>query len=71
MEELAAFMDSMVSVEDNSPKYQCQQSVNDFQCCGLYNPRAVLQQLLIIKGLDAQCMGNLVSVDIATPENVY
>ena len=45
-----------------------QQSFNDFRCCILYNPGAVLWHLPIIKVL-AACMGNMVSVQVATPEN--
>ena len=53
----------------NRASTQCQQSVNDFGCCMLSNPRGVLWHLPIIEVL-ATCMGNYVSVDIATPKNV-
>jgi len=45
-----------------------QHSVNDFRCCILYNPRAMLQLLPIIKVL-AAFIGNNVNVDVASPEN--
>ena len=45
-----------------------QQSVNDFVFCILYNPRAVLQHLFIIELL-AVCIGTIVCVNTATPQN--
>jgi RecA/RadA recombinase len=45
-----------------------QQSVNDFVCCILYNPRAVLQHLSIIEVL-ADFIGNIVIVNTVTPQN--
>jgi len=45
-----------------------QQSVNDFVCCILYNPRAVLQRLSIIEVL-AAFIGNIVIVNTVTPRN--
>jgi len=45
-----------------------QQSVNDFVCCILYNPRAVLQHLSIIEVL-AAFIGNIVIVNTVTPWN--
>jgi hypothetical protein len=45
-----------------------QQSVNDFVCCILYNPRAVLQHLSIIEVL-AAFIGNIVIVNTVTPRN--
>jgi hypothetical protein len=45
---------------------QHQQSVNDFVCCILYNPRAVLQHLSIIQ-VFASFIGNIVLVDTVTP----
>jgi len=45
-----------------------QQSVNDFVCCILYNPRAVLQHLSIIEVL-AACIGIIVIVNTVTPRN--
>jgi len=45
-----------------------QQSVNDFVCCTLYNPRAVLRHLCIIDVL-AAFIGNIVCVDIVAPQN--
>jgi len=45
-----------------------QQSVNDFVCCILYNPRAVLQHLSIIEVL-AAFIGNIVIVNTVTPPN--
>jgi len=47
-----------------------QQSVNDFRCCILYNPRAVLWHLCIIEVL-AAFIGNIVNVDVAAPENEH
>jgi len=45
-----------------------QQSVNDFECCILYNPRAVLRHLSTIEEL-AAVIGNIVFVDTVTPQN--
>jgi len=45
-----------------------QQSVNDFVCCILYNPRAVLQYLSIIEVL-AAFIGNIVIINTVTPRN--
>jgi len=45
-----------------------QQSVNDFVCCILYNPRAVLRHLCIIEVLVA-FIGIIVFVDTVTPRN--
>jgi len=45
-----------------------QQSVNDFVCCILYNPTAVLQHLSIIEVL-AAFIGNIVIVNTVTPRN--
>jgi len=45
-----------------------QQSVNDFVCCILYNPRAVLRHLSKIEVL-AAFIGNIVFVDTVTPQN--
>jgi hypothetical protein len=45
-----------------------QQSVNNFVCCILYNPRGVLQHLSIIEVL-AAFIGNIVIVNIVTPRN--
>jgi len=45
-----------------------QQSVNDFVCCILYNPRAVLQHLSRIEVLVA-FRGNIVIVNTVTPRN--
>jgi len=45
-----------------------QQSVNEFGCGILYNPRALLRHLPIIEVL-AVCIGNIRNVDVATPEN--
>jgi len=44
-----------------------QQSVNDFVCCTMYNPRAALRHLSIIEVL-AAFIGNMVCVDAATPQ---
>jgi len=44
-----------------------QQSVNDFGCCILYNPRAVLRHLLIIEVL-ADFIDNMVCVNATTPQ---
>jgi len=46
-----------------------QQSVNDFVCCILYNPRAVLWHLSIIEVL-AAFIGNIVIINRVTPRNV-
>jgi hypothetical protein len=45
-----------------------QQSVNDFVCCILYDPRAVVRHLSIIEVL-AAFIGNIVFVDTVTPQN--
>ena len=45
-----------------------QQSVNDFVCCILYNPRAVQRHLSIIEGL-AAFICNIVFVNTITPQN--
>jgi len=37
----------------NTASTECQQSVNDFGCCILYNPRALLRHIPIIKVLAA------------------
>jgi len=49
-------------------EYERQQSVNDFRCCILYIPWAVLWHWCIIEVL-AACIGNIVNVDLAAPEN--
>jgi len=49
-------------------EHERQQSVNDFVCCILYNPRAVLQHLSIIEVL-AAFIGNIVFVNIITHQN--
>jgi len=45
-----------------------QQTVNDSECCTLYNPRAVLRHLCIIEVL-AAFIGNIACVDTITPQN--
>src|SRR5882757_9637674 len=45
-----------------------QQSVNDFVCCIMFNPRAVLRHLSIIDIL-AAFIGNIVFVATVTPQN--
>jgi len=45
-----------------------QQSVNDFVCCILYNPTAVLGHFSKIEVL-AAIIGNIVFVDTVTPQN--
>jgi len=47
---------------------ECQQSVNKFGCCILYNPRAVLRHVPIVELLAAY-IGNIMNVDVAAPEN--
>jgi len=47
-----------------------QLSVNDFVCCIIYNPRAVIQHLSIIAVL-AAFIGNIVLVDTVTPRNEH
>jgi hypothetical protein len=47
-----------------------QQSVNDFVCCIMYNPRDVLRYLPIIEVL-AAFIGNILCVDTATPQNEH
>jgi len=45
-----------------------QQSVNNFVCCILYNPRAVLRHLSIIEVL-AAFIDNIMFVNTVTPQN--
>jgi len=45
-----------------------QQTVNNFGCCILYNPRAVIRHLPIIEVL-AAFIGNIMCVDTATLQN--
>jgi len=52
----------------NKASTEHQQSMNDFLCCILYNPRVVLLRLPIIKVL-AAFRGNMVSVNVTTPED--
>jgi hypothetical protein len=52
----------------NKASAERQQSIKDFGCCMLYNPRAVLWHLPISEVLAAS-MGNMVSVNVATPKN--
>jgi hypothetical protein len=47
-----------------------QQSVNDFVCCILYNPRAMLRHLFIIEVL-AAFIGKIVLVNTVTPQNEH
>jgi len=47
-----------------------QHSVNNFGCCILYDPRAVIQHLSIIEILTA-LIGNIVCVDTATPQTEH
>jgi len=57
----------MTRLQHLSPNER-QQSVNDFVCCILYNPRAVLQHLSIIEVL-AAFIGIIVIVNTITPRN--
>jgi hypothetical protein len=43
-----------------------QQSINDFGCCILCHPRAVVRLLSIMKEL-AAFLGNMVNIDVASP----
>jgi len=47
-----------------------QQSVNDFVCCILYHAGAPLRHLSIIEVL-AAFIGNIVNVDVASPDNQH
>jgi len=60
----------MVNVDDATPKIERQQSVFDFGSCILYNPRAMLRLLPIIKVL-AAFLGNMVNVIFTTPKNEH
>ena len=51
----------------NRASTEHQLSINNFGCCILYEPRAVLLHLPIIEVLVA-CIGNIVCVDTATPQ---
>jgi hypothetical protein len=44
-----------------------QQSVNNFRCCILYNPRGVIRDLSVIEVL-AAFIGNIVCVDTVPPQ---
>jgi hypothetical protein len=65
---LAAFVGNMVNVAVAKPKNECQQNVNDFVCCILYNTWAMLRLLPMIDIL-AACVGYIVNVVVVTPEN--
>jgi hypothetical protein len=52
----------------NRASTEHQQSINDFGCCILYNPKAVLLHIPIIKVL-AAFRGNMVSFNVTTPQN--
>jgi len=52
----------------NSASTEHQQSINNYGCSIVYNPRAVLLRLPIIKVL-ATFRGNMVSVNVTTPDN--
>jgi hypothetical protein len=49
---------------------ECQWRVANFGCCIMYNWRAVQWRLHIIEVLSV-CMGNMLSIDIATPKNEF
>jgi len=50
------------------PENERQQSVNDFGCCILCYPRAVVWLLSIIEVL-AAFLGNMDNIDVASPDN--
>jgi len=52
----------------NRASTERQLSVNESGCCIMYDPRAMLRHLPIIEVL-AACIGNIVNVDVAAPEN--
>jgi len=54
----------------NTASTECQQTVNDFGCCILCNLRAMLWDLSMIEVL-ATFLGNMVRVDLATPNNEH
>jgi hypothetical protein len=62
------FANAIVTWSQHLFENERQQSVNDFVCCILYNPRAVLRHLAIIEVL-AACIGNIVFVNTVTPQN--
>jgi hypothetical protein len=62
------FANAIVTWSQHLFENERQQSVNDFGCCILYNPRAVLQHISIIEVL-AAFLGNIVFVDTVTPQN--
>jgi len=68
IEVLAALIGNMVNVIVTTSKNEYQQSVNDFECCIMYNPGAVEWLLPIIVVLPA-FIGHLVNVNVPTPEN--
>ena len=70
IEVLAAFKGNMVIVVAATFQNQHQQSVTDFGCCILYDPRASLRLLPIIYIL-AAFVGNMVNVVVTTPKNEW
>ena len=52
----------------NRASTECQQSVNDLGGGILYNPRAGRRHISIVEVL-AACIGNIVNVNLAAPEN--
>ena len=59
---------AIVTWSQNLSENERQQSVNDFVCYILYNPRAVLWHLSKIEVL-AAFIGDIVFVDTVTPQN--
>jgi hypothetical protein len=54
----------------NSASTEHQHSINDYLCCILYNPGALLLCLPLIT-VSAAFRGNIVSVNVTTPENEH
>jgi len=61
-------MGIMSSVDFATPTNERQQRINNFRCCILYNLRAMVPYIPIIKELPA-IMGYMLSVDVPPPAN--
>jgi hypothetical protein len=60
----------MVTWSQPQSENERQQSVNDFGCCIMYHPGAVVRLISII-GVLAAFIGNIISDHIATPDNQH
>jgi hypothetical protein len=64
------FANAIVTWSQHLSEHERQQSVNDFVCGILYNPRAVLRYLSIIE-VSAAFIGNIAFVNTVTPQNEH